>query len=181
MKKKGALSPTEKITFVALLIAMQVVLGNLLQIPLPTKQFSLGFLPIAVAGAFFGIPAGVLVGGLGDLIGAHLFPAGAYFYGFTITNALVGLLYGLVLHGRKLTLVRMSIAVLATLACNLFLNSYWLTYFVSRSYGALLLSRAPTYLIDIPIAIVVLSLILPYLESGKIPIVGRVVAAENKR
>ena len=39
----------------------------------------------------------MIVGGLGDFFGAHLFPVGAYFYGFTLTNIAVGAAYALTL------------------------------------------------------------------------------------
>ncbi len=147
--------PTEKIVYTALLVALQIVLGNLLQIPLAIKQFNFGFLPVALAGIFLGTPYAVLVGALGDFCGAQLFPAGAYFPGFTLTAALVGLLYGLVLHGKRLTWLWVAIAAVATAACNLFLNSYWLTFFVPKGYWALLGARIPSYLIDIPLSAVV--------------------------
>ena len=97
MQKNKGKFQVETITFTALLVALQVVLGNVLQIPLMEKQYNFGFLPIAIAGALLGAPAAMIVGGLGDFLGAHLFPQGAYFPGFTLTNVLVGLVCGLVL------------------------------------------------------------------------------------
>lgn len=160
MMKQTGRPASERIAYGALLVAMQIVLGNLLQIPLPTKQFNLGFLPIALAGAYFGAPTAVVVGALGDFFGAHLFPAGPYFPGFTLTAALVGLLYGLILYGRKASLWRLAAACAAVALCNLFLNSYWLTYFVPKGYWVLVGSRALTYLIDIPLSILVIYLVL---------------------
>ena len=154
MLKTGKISWTEKITYTALLIAMQVVLGNLIQIPLVDKQFNLGFLPIAVAGAFFGIPSAMAVGALGDFFGAHLFPQGAYFLGFTITNALVGLIYGILLYQKKVSWLRILLACFLVSLCNLFLNSYWLTYFISKAYWVIWGGRLLTYLIDLPLAFV---------------------------
>ena len=154
--EKRKMSRTEKIAYTALLVAMQVVLGNLLQIPLLSKQFHFGFLPIAVAGAVFGPVAAMLVGGLGDFLGAHLFPAGAYFVGFTLSNILAGLLYGLILYRHKLCFWRCASAVLAVSLCYLFLNSYWLNVVVpTRSYWVWVGMRWWTYLIEIPLNTVV--------------------------
>lgn len=149
-------SATEKIAYAALLVAMQIVLGNLVQIPLPTKQFNFGFLPVAVAGMFLGAPWAMVVGALGDFFGAHLFSAGAYFPGFTLTYALVGLIYGLLLHHKKATWWRIALACACVAVVNLFLNSYWLTYFIPKGYWVLVSGRILTYLIDIPLSVVVI-------------------------
>ena len=77
MQKNKGKFQVETITFTALLVALQVVLGNILQIPLMEKQYNFGFLPIAIAGALLGAPAAMIVGGLVDFLGAHLFPQGA--------------------------------------------------------------------------------------------------------
>ena len=111
MQKNKGKFQVETITYTALLVALQVVLGNILQIPLMEKQYNFGFLPIAIAGALLGAPAAMIVGGLGDFLGAHLFPQGAYFPGFTLTNVLVGLVCGLVLYRRKPSIVRVIITV----------------------------------------------------------------------
>ena len=88
------------IAYLGALIALQVVLGNLVQIAMLTKQMNFGFLPIAVAGYLFGPLGGLLVAALGDVIGTILFGTGAYFPGFTVTAALSGAVYGLVLFSQ---------------------------------------------------------------------------------
>lgn len=151
MEKSKPLFSTERITYIALLVAMQVVLGNVTQLPSLGKQFNFGFLPIAVAGALFGYPAAMIVGGLGDFFGAHLFPVGAYFYGFTLTNIAVGAAYALALHGQKASVVRAAVASAMTAACYLFLNSFWLSVlYSSKTYWGWVIARAPSYLVEIP-------------------------------
>ncbi|NLV58424.1 MAG: folate family ECF transporter S component [Clostridiales bacterium] len=155
MTRQRRLSATEKITCTALLVAMQIVMGNLVQIPLPTKQFNFGFLPVAMAGVFLGFPWAITVGALGDFFGAQLFPSGAYFPGFTLTYALTGLVYGLMLYRKKAAWWRVAVTCVCVALINLFLNSYWLTYFIPKGYWVLVEGRLLTYLIDIPISIVV--------------------------
>ena len=161
---------TEKLTMLALLVALQVVLGNLLQIPLIGKQFSFGFLPLAAAGAMLGVPGGLIVGALGDFIGAHLFPAGAYFPGFTLTSALVGVLYALPLHGHKPAVWRVIAAVLMATVVNLFLNSLWLSMlYGSKTYWGWVTARASAYLVEAPAQVVVMFLCLQALGRLKLP------------
>ena len=134
-----------------MLVACQVVLGNLLQVPMLGKQYNFGFVPIALAGALMGpIPAAV-VGGLGDFLGAHLFPAGAYFPGFTLTNVLVGLVCA---------------------GVDLFLNSLWLNllaYVPGRGYWAWVSVRVPNYLIEVPVNTVLCYLLLQAMKRVKLP------------
>lgn len=163
----------EKITIAAMLVALQVILGNVLQVPLMEKQYNFGFVPIAAAGALLGAPFAMIVGGLGDLLGSLLFPQGAYFPGFTLTNVLVGLVCGLVLHRKKPSIIRCIIAVTLSLAViNLFLNSLWLSILYSsngRSYWGWVVMRAPNYLIEVPANIILTYLTLLGLKKVKLP------------
>ena len=167
---KRKISSAEKIAYTALLVAMQVVLGNLLQIPLDFKQFNFGFLPVAVAGALLGPVPAMVVGGLGDFFSAHLFPVGAYFFGFTLTYVLVGLLYGLGLHKQKPGIWRAAVISGLVAACNLFLNSYWLSIlYGSRAYWGWVASRWWTYLPEWPVHTALIALTLHGLGRAKHP------------
>lgn len=168
---KRSFRPAEQVAYTALLVALQVVLGNLVQIPLVFKQFNLGFLPVAVAGAVLGPVPAMIVGGLGDFFGAHLFPAGAYFFGFTLTYVLVGLAYGLVLYRRKPCVWRVAAVSAGVAACNLFLNSYWLSLlYASRAYWGWVGIRWWIYLIEAPICAAVIYGTLQMLGRLKLPV-----------
>jgi ECF transporter S component (folate family) len=160
------------ITYIGAMVALQVILGNLVQIPMLTKQINLGYLPIAVAGYLLGPVGGITVGVLGDFLGTQLFPAGTYYFGFTVTAAIVGLVYGWFLYPEnqqwiaKLTktktqalIVRVVIACILAAGVNLFLNTLWIQIFIvpSKAYWALLVSRAIYVPIETPIAIVLVS------------------------
>lgn len=158
------------IAYIGALVALQVVLGNLVQIAMLNKQMNFGFLPIAVAGYLFGPVGGILVAVFGDVIGTLLFGTGAYFPGFTVTAALAGAAYGLILHPRycKWTevccktrnvglLIRASAAALVVVVINALLNSYWLTFFIPKGYWLILVGRLPFYAIEIPIFIALIT------------------------
>lgn len=168
-RNKGWLS-TEKLTFLALLTALQIVLGNVTQLPFLGKQFTFGYLPIAAAGAMMGPVAAMIVGGLGDLVGAHLFPQGAYFAGFTLTNALVGLCYGFLLYRKKPSWLWVLLATVAMSFLNLFLNSLWLSLlYTSRAYWGWVSVRTVTYLIEAPFQIVLTYFTLRGLQKLNLP------------
>ncbi len=173
MLQKKKLFSIETITVTAMLVACQVVLGNLLQVPMLGKQYNFGFVPIALAGALMGPIPAAIVGGLGDLLGAHLFPAGAYFPGFTLTNVLVGLTCGFILHRRKPSWWRVIAAVAISLAgFNLLLNSLWLNmlaYVPGRGYITWVTVRAPNYLVEVPVNVVLCYLLLSAMKRVKLP------------
>lgn len=100
-----------KIILTAILITLNIILERFV----PTysvwnNSISLGFVAVAFAACYLGIPYAMAVGGFGDLIGAILKPFGPYFIGYTITNMLVGLVLAIFLY-KKATIARISIAV----------------------------------------------------------------------
>lgn len=81
------------------------------------------------------------------MIGATLFPFGAFFPGFTVTAGLVGLIYGLFLHqkgegfhGRALWLRVVGASLCASLT-RLVLNSVWLYIMYGKGLFGMLPAR----------------------------------------
>jgi len=100
-----------KMILIALLVALDIVVVRFIpifSIPGLSSRITLEFLIFVIAGSMFGITGGVIVGGMGDLIGALLFPMGVYFFPFTIVNMLRGVLYGAFLKGSLDRKVKMS-------------------------------------------------------------------------
>ena len=68
-------------------------------------------------------------------------PTGAYFPGFTVTAAITGLAFGLLLY-KKCSFPRIVIAVLSTqLVCSLLLNTLFISILYTKAYTALLATR----------------------------------------
>ena len=88
---------TRTLVTLSILTALEIVLNRFLSINAWNTKIGFSFIPVAVAGMLFGPLGGAVVGALGDLVGAILFPIGAYFPGFTLTAFLTGLVYGLFL------------------------------------------------------------------------------------
>ena len=77
--KTNISNTTRRLTFCALFAALAIVLTRLLSYaPIPDTRYSLGDIPIFLAGMFFGPLAGGLVGFGSDLIGAVLFSPHGY-------------------------------------------------------------------------------------------------------
>ena len=140
----------------ALLTAMNVVLTRFLGIQTPLVQINFSFVPVDLAALLYGpIPAAV-VGGLGDFLGAILFPAGAYFPGFTLTAVLAGLVYGFFLYRKQAALWRAIAAVLLiTVVLNMGLNTLWLWILMKDGVWGILSTRIPKYFLVAPVQILV--------------------------
>ncbi len=152
------------LTCLALLTAMQIVIARFLAIPVTESiRFSFSFIPVVIAARRFGILGGVLVYGLGDFLGAMIFPTGgAYFPGFTLTSAISGLIYGLYL-AKKSGAVRIVLSVLTSqILCTLLMNSYWVSTLYGSDFGAVFLSRVPQSAIMTVLQIIFM---VPFLEK----------------
>lgn len=143
---------TETIVVAACMIALEVVLSKLVSINISFLRIGFGFLPILILAILYGPIVSGLAYAIGDLIGAFLFPTGAFFPGFTVTAALTGVIYGLALYNKKITIPRALIAnSLVCVLCNLLLNTFWLTFILGKGFYVLLVSRTLKELVAIPI------------------------------
>lgn len=100
----------------------------------------------------FGPVTGCLVGGLSDVIAYIVKPVGGFFPGFTISAMLGGIIYGVILYKKPLSLKRVIIAnSIVAVTVNLFLNTLWLTLLYGDAFFALLPARAAKQLIMLPV------------------------------
>ena len=141
---------TVRLTVMAMLIGLEIVLSRFLSIPTSITKIGFAFIPVAAAALLLGPLAAGAVGALGDLLGALLFPIGAYFPGFTLTAFLMGLCYGLFLY-KDAAFWRVIAAVgVHQFVLSMLLNSLWL-WIISTSadkgYWAVVLARVPQTLL----------------------------------
>ncbi|MBE7007794.1 MAG: folate family ECF transporter S component [Ruminococcaceae bacterium] len=129
------------LTTLGVLLALEIVLSRFLSIAAWNIKIGFSFVPVVVAAMLYGPVGAALVAGLGDLLGALLFPIGPYFPGFTFTAVLTGLTFGFLLH-KKCTLPNTLLAVgIVQFVLGLFLNSYWISVLYGSPYGPLLATR----------------------------------------
>lgn len=137
MKKESL----QRLTRLALLIAMEIILSRFCSLSAWNIKIGFSFLPVAVAAVLYGPLAAGIVGGLGDFIGAILFPIGAYFPGFTLTAFLTGIVLGLCLHKSQSVRRVLGAVAINQLFLSLLLNTLWISILYGSPYGALLLTR----------------------------------------
>ena len=119
---------TRRLCVIAVLIAMQIVLGRIAAINVGSYlKISFGFIPIAVCGILTGPFWTLLMAAVCDILGALLFPTGAFYWGFTLVAAVGGLIYGLFLCNRKENIILCLLCTLTiALICNILLNTVFL-------------------------------------------------------
>lgn len=141
--KKGNAKALESLACLAVLTALQVVLSRFLSVQLWNLKFGFSFVPVMLAGYLFGPAASAAVYGVGDLIGALLFPSGAFFPGFTLTAVITGFLWGAFLKGGVRPLKAVCSVLIAQCGCSFLLNSYWISFTSGSPFFSLLAVRWP--------------------------------------
>lgn len=141
------MSKTKKLTLCALLVALDIICTRLFFFFTPgnVDRLSLQFLPNAVAGMVLSPLAAALVTVCADLLGMLLNSAGQTFTPFfTLSAAVRGVLYSLVLRGREITVKRAFLASLCvTLVVDIGMNPFWISMLYDTPYSAVLLAKLP--------------------------------------
>ena len=158
------MSRNKKIILTAILLATLIILSRFLSIKTPILKISFAFIPSMLCAIWLGAKWTVLLNVLGDIIGATLFPTGAFFIGYTISTAISGLIYGLLLYKKednsytdKQFIIRLIISViLVTCISNIGLNTLWISITTGKAFIVLLGTRIVKELIMIPIQILVI-------------------------
>ena len=162
------LTNTRGLVLTAMLLAMHAGLGAF-KIPFALdNRITLTFAVTATAGIILGPVPAMLVGGLGDILGYFINPGGgAYFFGFTISGMLGGLVYGLCLYGIKAQQNKMNVETKAMLrimlACaiitffiNIILNTFWLSVMYGKAYTIFSAARIIKNFVVYPFHIIVI-------------------------
>ena len=120
---------TRRLCVIAILVAMQIVLGRIASINIGNYlKIGFGFIPIAVCGILTGPLWTLAMAAVCDIIGALLFPSGAFYWGFTLVAAVGGLIYGLFLYQKEENLIRCLLCTFTVaVICNVVMNSFFLT------------------------------------------------------
>ncbi|EXJ24018.1 Substrate-specific component FolT of folate ECF transporter [Alkalibacterium sp. AK22] len=152
------------IAIVGLLVAMNISLG-MVGITTPIVRITFAFLPTALIGLLFGPWVGGFGAVLADILSFIIGPGiGGFFPGFTLSAFLTGLIYGLFLHKREVSLKRIITAeVVIALFVNLTLNTLWLRILTQNPIAVLL----PPRLIQNAVTIVIRIATIRFIASNK--------------
>ncbi len=167
------MSKSKKIVLSGLLLAILIVFSRFVSIKTPILVISFSYIPIMLSAILLGPKYSTAIAGLGDLIGALLFPFGAYFVGFTITSALSGLVYGLLLYSKdgkyfkgKNLIIRLIISSIIVLGIiDLPIYSLMIHFLYSKAFMSVLLSRATLKVCMLPIQVITIYFLSLYIGN----------------
>ena len=137
-KLKGEkLSSPNTLTGAAMLTALYIILSVFTLKLSTTWELGFSFAALAVCGMLYGPLVAGIVGAAGDIIGFFISPNGFFFPGFTLSEFIMGFLYGLMLYKKPVSGKRVMAAVLVVMiVCNLILTPIWL----NMMYGTALIA-----------------------------------------
>ncbi|MDD7363250.1 MAG: folate family ECF transporter S component [Peptoniphilus sp.] len=165
---------TKKLTFLALMVALQIVFARTLGIELGNYQrISFSFIPVTLASTVAGPVASGIASMVADILGFITKPTGPYFPGFTLNAFLSAFIYGIFFYKKKLTLKRIIIAnVLVTGIVGCLMGTYWLHLLYGNPFVPVLMTKLPFQGLMLVIKIVVQALILERLSKETIRLFG---------
>ena len=142
--------------FMALLVALNIVLERFVGWVGVNTAYGISFVAIIFAAVQYGPLGAVLVSCLGDVLGTVL-SGRVPVIGFTVTAAVQGIIYGIVLYKRRgaYRTYKTPLAILPSLVvCSLLMNSYFLSELIGTRFIDQMLVRLPQVLITLPIQLV---------------------------
>ena len=159
---------TRMIATLGMLVAIEVVLSRFLSINMPSFKIGFAFVPCALSAVLFGFGPTVCLEIVADLLGATLFPSGSFFPGFTLTAALRGMSYGLLLNKKQTPLRVLLVVLFNQLVLGLGLNSLWISILYGSPYWGLVGLRLAQCLPLIPVEFVVITAIAKFGKRIKV-------------
>ncbi|MDR2083257.1 MAG: folate family ECF transporter S component [Candidatus Ancillula trichonymphae] len=167
-----------EIACAVILLAACILFGRVFAINLPTVRIGFGFVPLMIAGVVLRPYTTVLVFVLSDVVGALLFPTGAFFIGFTAVALFNGTVCGLLLGWHNLKnkefklnrnyMVRIVVASLLVVGVgDMLLNTLMLKIIIGKAYAVLFTARLLKNAIFLVLHILVLVPIAKVYESLK--------------
>lgn len=160
---------TKETALLGMLIALNIIMAEVCKITILPRvlELSLGFVPLAVSGMLFGVVPTVTVAVVADIIGALLFNAGNFYFGYTLTAFFTGLFYGVFLYRKDLPVWCVVLCqLLISLFCYAFLNSLWaLNWVTSAAASEYIATRLLAQLGTFPVYTIILLILRRYRKT----------------
>ena len=134
-------SMTHRLVLMAMFVAVQIILSRFLSINLWNLKIGFSFIPIVLAGILLGPLSAGLVGLVADVIGATLFPIGAFFPGFSLTSFITAFGYGFFLHKNQSMKNIVAAVLFSEIVGTIFLNTLWISILYGAPFVAVLIPR----------------------------------------
>ena len=176
------INKTRMITYLGLLIALEVVLTRFLSFEPAgaTWRIGFGFIPTSVGGYLLGPIWGAVETALADVVGYFMFYKGSYPFhlGYTLSAVLRGVIYGLIIYrckgGNISVIVKCILSVFAIFVLiDLGLNSYWSMGLTGNPYWTCLATNFISALGNFAIRCAVMPLYILFMKRNHRVIFGK--------
>ena len=141
---------TKDLVMMSLLVAITIILSRFLSISTPIIKIGFSFVPLTIAGIMYGPKYTMIIAVISDLVGVTLI-TGDFFPGFTVTTALVGLLYGKFLYNKPKSIKNIIICTIIVNLVELVLNTCNIYLLSGYGFMATLPARALKAALMVPI------------------------------
>lgn len=158
---------TRMLVTLGLLVALHIILSRFLSFNAWNMKIGLTFIATFAGAYLYGPLAGAIVGGLGDFLGAILFPIGAYFPGFTLNCALTGVVFGLLLYKKQSPLRVVIAAIIDQVGISMWITPLWISILYGSPYWPLIVSRLLQIGVMLVAEIVVLMVMIKVMDRVK--------------
>ena len=169
-----------------LLIAVSMVIESF-TIQLGFAKINFAFLAIAAIGMLYGPTVSLFAGAMCDVLGFMVAPDGGFLPLYTVIGAVQGLLYGLIAYRRisnksgrpfdvemmvRLVIARVVDVVFINLICNTAANFHY-GFLRDKTVGAAIAARVVKNLLELPIDIVLITVVLTAVLKAYTAVFGR--------
>jgi ECF transporter S component (folate family) len=173
------MSKVKKLVLASLLLAILIIVERLVSIQTQFLRISFAYVPIMLCAILLGPAWSTGMAALGDLIGALLFPKGAFFPGFTLSALLTGLIHGLLLYNTKNNRQFLWRIIASTFLVLVFihigLTSLWLMIMYKKAFIAFASPRIIAAVILLPVEVGTIFLLKVFLD----PVIKTFLASEK--
>ncbi len=174
------------VTVTGLLIALSMVIESF-TINLGFAKINFAFLAIAAIGMLYGPSVSLLAGAVCDVLGYMVAPDGAFFPLYTLIGAGQGLIYGVIAYRRlcqksgrqfdiemmvRLVAARVADVVIINLLCNTAANFHY-GFLRDKTLGAAIAARVAKNLIELPIDILLITVVLTAVLKAYTSVFGK--------
>ena len=170
---------SKKIILSGLLLSLYIILARFVSFKSQIFVISFSFIPVIISAILLGPKYSMLIAGLGDFLGATLFPFGSYFVGFTIIELITGYLYGIFLYnnddkeeknqtenishsfykGKQLIFRLIISSFINLIIIGIFITGLMISKLYGQAFVLVLSSRAITKIIMLFVQVIVISLL----------------------
>ena len=137
-------SMTHRLVLMAMFVAVQIILSRFLSINLWNLKIGFSFIPIVLAGILLRPLSAGLVGLVADVLGATLFPIGAFFPGSSLTSFITAFGYGFFLHKNQSMKNIVAAVLFSEIVGTIFLNTLWISILYGAPFVAVLIPPSCT-------------------------------------